>query len=152
MERVAALYIYCNYQEEWSQTAANLLSSLFRQVVERCPDVSKAVTNFHQVHNATRPTYDEFKSVFLTEIQTYAKAFVVIDALVECTEGTRAALVKALKGSVTNIMVTTRYSVKAEQDSDGLIWFDVQAKDSDFQKYIESRIADKRQLARQHCS
>lgn len=148
-ERVAALCIFCNYQEESSQTAANLLSSLFRQVVERCPDVSKAVTDFRQVHNATRPTVDEFKSAFLTEIKTYAKAFVVIDILDECAEGTRAALLKALKGKAINIMVTTRYSVKAEQDFDGLKCLDIKAKDSDVQKHIESRIGYERQLARQ---
>lgn len=118
-------------------------------MVERCPDVSKAVTDFRQVHKATRPTVDEFKSAFLTEIQTYAKAFVVIDILDECAEGTRAALLKALKGSAFNIMVTTRYSVKAEQDFDGLICLDIKAKDSDVQKYIESRIGYERQLARQ---
>lgn len=149
-ERVAALCIYFNHKEAASQTAVHLLSSLLRQVVERCSDVSKAVTDFRRVHNTTGPTFDQVKSAFVTEIEPYEKIFVIIDALDECaSEKIQRVLLEALKSPVINIMVTTRYSVKAENFFSHVGYLDIRAKDSDVQKYIESRIADESRLTRQ---
>ena len=77
-ERVAALCIYFNHKEAASQTAVHLLSSLLRQVVERCSDVSKVITDFRRVHNTTRPTFDQFKSAFVTEIEPYEKILLLL--------------------------------------------------------------------------
>lgn len=158
-ERVAALCIYFNHKEEASQTAVHLLSSLLRQVVERCSDVSKAITNFRRDHKTTRPTFDQLKSAFETEIEPYEKIFVIIDALDECAdEKTQRVLLDALKSPAISIMVTTRNSVKAEKFFNGVLFepyvvgvirLDIRAKDSDVQKYIESRIANESRLARQ---
>lgn len=58
-------------------------------------------------------------------------------------------LLEALKSPVINIMVTTRYLVKAENFFCKVGYLDIRAKDSDVQKYIESRIADESRLTRQ---
>ena len=73
---------------------------------------------------------------------TFSKAFVVVDALDECTDRTRAELLIALRslGSNVSMLVTSRNLASIAQEFHETKHLDIRASDKDVEKYIEGRI------------
>jgi hypothetical protein len=111
---IGIAFVYCNYKEQAQQTVSNLIANLLKQMVQRRRDISDNMRSFYHHHQCedNRPTLDEITGALNSEIQTYSKVFLIVDALDECREddGTREKLLKVLRsldGNV-NLMVTSR--------------------------------------------
>jgi hypothetical protein len=95
-EMVGIAFICCNYIDQAKQTVSNLVSSLLKQMVQHRWAISDNVNSFYQCHRreSTHPTLDQITCVLQSEIRTYPKVFIVVDALDECREddGTRVRL------------------------------------------------------------
>jgi hypothetical protein len=146
-ENVAVLCIYCNYKEQTEQTASGLVASLLKQIVQDRGSVSDITKSFYGPFrfNSRRPSLDDFTNTLREEFQTFTKAFVVVDALDECSadDGTRAELLRRLRslGKNVNLMVTSRDLLTIAADFEGAQRLDIQAKDSDIRRYVECRLA-----------
>src|SRR3984957_19838431 len=113
-ESAAIAIVYCNYKEQADQTVSNLVAALLKQIVEDRRAISDHVKSFYERHQRrkTRPTRDQLTEVLISEIRTYSKVFIIIDALDECREddATRAMLLRTLRSlpEQVNLMVTSR--------------------------------------------
>jgi transposase len=139
--------MYCNYKEQAEQTVSNLVASLLKQMVQNRSAISDDVKSFwehHQRQNA-RPTLDQVADALKSEIKTYSKVFIVVDALDECREddATRAKLLKVLRslGGNVNLMVTSRDLPSIARDFEETKSLYIHAKDQDIRIYLEGRIA-----------
>ena len=115
----------------WSKTAA----------------ISDDVKSFYDLHRRreAHPTLDQLTDVLISEIRTYSKVFIVVDALDECREddATRAMLLEVLRSlpRQVNLMVTSRNLPSIGRDFEGAKRLHIRAKDDDMKAYIEGRIA-----------
>jgi hypothetical protein len=129
-------------------TAPNIIASVLKQLIQTRDAVSTNTKSFHKRHQRLRtsPTLVEFTGALKYEISTFSKAFIIIDALDECSEdnGTRSSLLSALRSLSGNIrvLVTSRDipSINIEQDFFGTRRLDIRAEENDMKKYIRSRI------------
>ena len=98
---VATASIYCNYKEQTEHTVSNLVASLLKQMVQDSRAISDDIKSFYKRHHrrAARPTLDQLTNILISEIQSYSKVFIVVDALDECREddATRATLLEVLR-------------------------------------------------------
>jgi len=145
----AIVCIYCNYKEQTEQTVSELIASLLKQLVQDRPMTSDHVKSLYEQHVArgTRPTYDELRKVFQSEIGT-STVYVVVDALDECLERDQGHLMTELRslGSAIHLMVTSRPLLSIEQLFQHATRLDIWANDADVRKYVEDRIGHEYRL------
>ena len=152
-DKVAIAYFYCNYKER-DQTADSLTASLLRQLVQSHPGLLAKIKSLYKLHSReqTRPPLVEYLRLLLNVTQMFSKAFVLIDALDECSErdGTRDSLLKALReiGPHVHILITSRLvPVTTDQFGDAS-QLEIRARDEDVATYVKSRIATSARLLR----
>jgi len=138
--------MYCNYQEQTTQTVANLIASLLKQFVQNSRTVSDNTRSFYDRHRGQRtyPTLDEFIKALEVEIKSYTQVFIVVDALDECSEvnGTRMKLIRVLRSlpRSVNLMVTSRDLASIKQEFLDAGRLRIRAHDEDITKYVENQL------------
>src|ERR1700722_1748401 len=144
-DSVATTFIYCNYKAQAEQTASNLIATLLKQIVQDRRAISDHVKSFYERHRRryTHPTLDQLTNVLISEIQTYSKVFIVVDALDECREDDETRLLEVLRSlpQQVNLMVTSRNLPSIGRQFEGAKRLHIRAKDDDMKVYIEGRIA-----------
>jgi hypothetical protein len=146
--------IYCNYKEKDAQTPANLIASLWMQLVEDRSSLSTDVKDLYDdcVNRGTRPPLSEVSKVLQSEITKYTKVFIVLDALDECSEsdGTRQIFLTEMRKLIPNIslLVTSRDITSIELEFQTAARLEIRANDEDIRSYLKSRIEGQPQLAR----
>src|SRR3984957_11857169 len=146
-DSVATTFLYCNYKEQAEQTVSNLVATLLKQIIQDRRAISDHVKSFYERHHRreARPTLDQLTEVLISEIRTYSKIFIIVDALDECREddATRALLLEALRSlpPQVNLMVTSRNLPSIGRDFEGAKRLHIRAKDDDMRVYIKGRIA-----------
>jgi len=145
--KIAVLCIYCNYKEQVEQTVTKLVTSLLKQIVE---EPGAALDHIKRLYircrtNDTQPTLHELTTALESEIRTYSKVFIVVDALDECHEedGTRAKFITVLQSLAGNVhlMVTSRDLPSIAREFHGKRQLIIRANDDDIKMYINGRIA-----------
>jgi hypothetical protein len=151
--KVGIVCIYCDYKEQSTQKVTHLIASLLKQLVQDCPAISDNVKSFYHHHRSrnTDPTLDEITTAWETEVKSYAKVFIVVDALDEYidTHGSRAKLLEALRSLAgpINLMVTSRDLPSIEQHFREAQHLNIRATDEDVTKYVQSHLASHPGLA-----
>ncbi|KAJ7574506.1 hypothetical protein C8J56DRAFT_1172812 [Mycena floridula] len=85
------IYIYCEYNRKVEQTSMRLLGSILKQLVERRPAISQHLLSLYKTHSSqkTMPTFPELMDALHTELQSYTRAYLIVDALDECSDEAR---------------------------------------------------------------
>lgn len=143
LEDVAVTCIYCNYKERSRQTVLNLILSLLKQLVQDHSAIYKNIKPFYKLHidQGTHPNLRQSQEAFELATAAFSKVFIIVDALDECSDGTRMELLSALQSgaSTINLLVTSRDLALIAQEFS--IHLNIRASDQDIQKYIAGRIA-----------
>jgi len=105
----------------------------------------------YHIKKGTRPTLSEYSKLLQSEVRTFSKAFIIIDALDECPEinGTRMSFlteVRKLQPSI-HLLVTSRHIPAIEREFREATRLEISASDEDVRRYLEGRIAKESQLA-----
>ena len=151
---VAIACIYFNYKEQIEQTACNVVASVLKQLLQNQSKASADVQLLYNHHNKqnTRPELGELVKALRSEIKSYSKVFIVVDALDECPEdnGVRQHILTELRSlaATVNLMFTSRHLTAIEREFQGAERLDVQATDNDIRQYIKGRISREHRLAR----
>jgi hypothetical protein len=143
--------IYCNYKEKTEQTFVNLIGSLLKQFLQERPTIPDDVKRLYYGHyrRGIKPTHDEITQALQSEIRSYSKTFIVVDALDECSDSEIwKGLLKELRSLYGNInlMITSRYlpAIEREFDRGGMfsksIRLEIRATDRDVRKYLEGQM------------
>ncbi|KFZ04599.1 hypothetical protein V502_10030, partial [Pseudogymnoascus sp. VKM F-4520 (FW-2644)] len=87
-DNVGVAYIYCNYKRRETQTATDLLAAILKQLVQERPLYGEPVATLHKQHadRRTGPSLDEIRTALNSVLNSYSKAYIIIDALDECTD------------------------------------------------------------------
>lgn len=92
--------------------------------------VKKWYKNLHDFRNA-RPKFPDLIAVLRSEIGTYSKVYIVVDALDECLECDQANVLKTLRSPADVNLVMSRPLLSMEQEFQGVGRLDISANSSD---------------------
>lgn len=141
---IAVACIFCNYKERSTQSLEELVASTLKQIIQDRPLASDNIKTFCSEFRdkQRRPRLTDLINVLRSEIGTYSKVFFVLDALDECLEDYQGRLITEFESisSTVYLMVTSRPLDLIKQQFQDACHLDINAKNEDVQKYIDSRI------------
>lgn len=156
-DAVGVAGVYCNFKERDSQSPENLLAACWAQLAPQ--KLPETLVNMYRTHSPknTRPNWDEIFKAFESCITQLRTTYLVIDALDECSENVRNALMVLFKPLPYRIrlLVTIRHIDEILREFRASPMVEIRASPSDLKKYIASRIESNRRLAghvRDHAS
>jgi hypothetical protein len=145
---VGLAYVFCNYNSQVDQNLHNLLSALLKQLVQNRADIAVPVTSLydHHLNQKSRPSLEEIFTALLTVCSNYARVYVVLDALDECTDqdGTRSQLIEKLRDlqmrTNVRLLLTSRFipGITEKFRLDPVL--EVQASEDDVKRFVTGQI------------
>ncbi len=135
------------------QTPENLLAGVCVQLADTLSGpLSKTLVDIYGSHSRlqTRPTLIEILKVLESTVDRLDTAYLVIDALDECSEQVRNVLltrIEALPGN-TRLLVTTRHVDDIVNRYREIPKIEIRATEIDLTNYITSRIFSSTRLTR----
>lgn len=148
-ESVGVAAIYCNFKERDSQTLENLLAGWCEQLVRQTlPKLLVDIYGIHKDEN-TRATWTEISQIFEDIVTRLDIAYLVVDALDECSEDVRDGLLTFFKTlrSDTRLLVTTRHIDEITGGFRSSPTVEIRASLGDLEKYVASRVGSNRRLS-----
>ena len=151
-EDVAIVVLYLKYNDP-EQTLENLLASIVKQLAqETFIHVPPFLLDLYERHN------DRNTPLSLTEIlevldvcaTNHSKMFFIVDALDECSDEVRWALVQKIRslGPRMRLLITSRPLDSIDQELEGFARLDIKADKADLELYIDHHITKSRHLQR----
>ena len=141
-------FAFCNYKDRASQTAVNLFASLLRQVLEGkqqpLPETYRMLTE--NQFRSQRSTLQELSSYLRAELATFARTFVIVDAIDEFEDDVvnTVEFISELRRLATsanaNIIITSRPILHIEQAFARAIRSEISAASSDIYAYLSERM------------
>ncbi|KAJ6594719.1 hypothetical protein B0H19DRAFT_860962, partial [Mycena capillaripes] len=149
----AVACMYLNHKETEMQTLANLLASLWKQLVVDKP-MPPAVHELYKAHHerGTRPLPDEVLKILHSAVAEYSKVYLIVDALDEYPEAPRLKLLEYLlmmmKAPTVNLMLTSRPHITLDPFFPGRSILDINADENDIRQYIDVHIQKSPRLSK----
>ncbi|KAJ7094767.1 hypothetical protein C8R44DRAFT_645244, partial [Mycena epipterygia] len=147
---IGVAVIYLNHKESDAHSPANLLASLWRQLILGKP-IGSNVHELYEKHREprTRPSLAEAQAILCSIIREYSNVFILIDALDEYPEAQRNNLLCHLSrlGSNVNLLVTSRSHITIN-DPTSFETLEIRAKEVDIRKYLEGQILKSPRLSK----
>jgi len=142
--------IYLDHQDQ--QKSEHLLGSLLRQVLEELNEIPKPLQdlfNRHHVHN-TSASADEIFETIQECFDMYRNMYFVVDALDECNEATRWALIGKLRDLTPKVhLLITSQDLESIQEE---LWdferLEIKANQIDVEMFIDQQILKNKHLKR----
>jgi hypothetical protein len=137
--------MYLNHKETETQTLANLLAGLWKQLVVGKP-MPPAVHELYNAHHerSTRPLLDEVLKILRSAIAEYSKVYLIVDALDEYPEAARLELLEHLSAIMTvptvNLMLTSRPHITLDPFFVDRHTMDIKATENNIRQYIDIHI------------
>jgi hypothetical protein len=152
-DNVGVACVYCNFKDQDTQTATNLIAGIWRQLAQCQNSLAKDVKELYTNHHGDkRPTLVEVAKILGSEINRHSKVFVLIDALDECSEesGCRKNFHTELQVLPSNvhILVTSRDLDTIARWNKGSKKLEIKARTEDIQAYVQRRISEDDRLLR----
>jgi hypothetical protein len=151
-DTVAVVFIYCNYKAQYS--VLQLLEALLKQLAfRRLTSTSMDSLQNHCIGRDSRPSFDTLTTVLKTEIETYSRIFIIIDALDECfPERVQVDLLENIRSLIVTphakLMVTSRHIPSIESAIHADITLEITAMEADVRSHVEARIFNSNTLKR----
>lgn len=148
--KVGIAYVYCNYKRQTEQTIHHLMASLLKQLIQQQPDLPEQVSSLYSrfMERRTRPSIDEISSAIGSIVHGLARAFIVMDALDECTDSskTRSMLLKEIaklqvQGNIC-FFATSRFVPDITAEFRGMASLEIRATDGDVQVYLKDHMSE----------
>ncbi|KAJ7126657.1 ankyrin repeat-containing domain protein, partial [Mycena filopes] len=134
--------VYLNHKETKIQTPANLLASIWRQLVIGRRDISDVKTLYQKhLEKQTTPSLAEIENIVHSEIGI-SKVYIVVDAVDEYPEDLRQILLPALAamGPTCNLMMTSRPHITPSPAFQNIKFLEIHAHVDDIQAYVNMEI------------
>lgn len=146
-KNIACAYVYFDYKDQKKQNLTGLLSSLLAQLVRNRNEISQVTIEIHDASRSSgmSPSSDEYFLMLESQIKTFDRVFIVVDALDECIDDMETNTRKTFLGKLheltrrAHILFTSRpMNIERQVKADRKI--EIVAKDDDLRKYLQSRI------------
>lgn len=144
---IGIAYIYFSYHQNYEK-ADDLLLSVLKQLAQIRLPLPTCITALYEQHKdkGSRPSLEAVSSALQSMLGTYARTFIVIDALDECADikGCRskflAEILNLRTKSAVNIFATTRHNMEITKQFEGSTFLEVFARGEDVRKYLDDHI------------
>lgn len=97
---VGIAFLYCNFRQQQEQQVIHLFSSLLKQFAQRQPSLPRSIVKLYEDHerDKSRPSLGEISTALQSVIMGCSKAFIIVDALDECsvTDGVLSRFLEGL--------------------------------------------------------
>ncbi|KAI1149764.1 hypothetical protein F4825DRAFT_453150 [Nemania diffusa] len=154
---VGIAYVYCSFQRRQQQRAEDILASLLRQLAQGRPSLPNSVKLLYEKHSKqrTRPSLSDISRVLQSVVVSYSRVFIVIDAVDECYEADRTALLSEIfriqKECRVTFFATSRFIIpELVEKPDSAIFLPIQANEEDVRRYIDSKMSSLPSFVRQN--
>ena len=144
-------YFYFDFQNRGNQQCESLLRSLIAQFSGQAPSIPEALEQLHARCQATEyhPDSDDLTATLQSIIQEFQHAYIVVDALDECTE--RESLLELIrkivdwKSSTLHILMTSRKEREIEDSLGPQCWYTMALQESVVARDIEMHVFERLQ-------
>ncbi|KAH8682874.1 hypothetical protein BGZ60DRAFT_443458, partial [Tricladium varicosporioides] len=147
-DNTACIYVYFDYKDQQRQDLTNILSSLLAQLIRIRTVISPEVKNLHNTlkTKGMYPSPEEHLQMLKSQVRSFSKVFIVVDALDECLNDAKAStmdeFLEALRQLPENVhfLFTSRpdISIGSKIEADRSI--DIVARDSDLKLYLKNYV------------
>ncbi|RTE83641.1 hypothetical protein BHE90_001843 [Fusarium euwallaceae] len=146
-------FLLCDFNSQQEQCPEDLLANLLKQLIQNRPiptDLQELFLQYKSKPPGCRPMMDELLGCLATEISSYERVFVAIDALDEYKTENWTKLLEAIFGlqhaSKLNVFVTLRpiqenFSVFDESGTTVHV-LEIRAHQDDIDKFLDCKITD----------
>jgi hypothetical protein len=150
--QIAVAYVYCDYRDNVQQTAVNMVSTLLKQVIDAHSDHLPAgvIDSLKKQRSKGRPTLEESCHLLESALQSFSKFYICVDALDECLEEDRKALLHSISrllqrfGNTTaRVFTTGRPHMKASIEKTFTVppcEVVLEANEDDIRRYIQWKL------------
>ena len=151
---IAIIYIYCDYKDSSTHSVNALLSSLLRQLIEQTPR-AESIAELSMILNENAKYRDPTEAELFTWVCTVSKDFnnvyIFVDALDECPELSRDALLLRLEQfsqfGQTRLFLTSRPNIDIKSRLQNISRIEIAASTPDIEAYLHSEIQKSGRLA-----
>jgi len=148
-DNVGVAYLFCDYKKQEEQTFINLIASILKQLAQQQITISDGIANCYHDHvmQKTYPTINQFCDLLKCGLTKFARTYIVIDALDECSDdySIRRRLLDTLRelqqSSLINIMVTSRPIPHIVSSFPSGLTQEIRASESDIRRYLDSQMS-----------
>ncbi|KAI1847679.1 hypothetical protein JX265_013939 [Neoarthrinium moseri] len=145
----AVAYIYFNFNRKEEQRLEDLMSSLLKQLAQNSLSLPPVLKELHERHakKHTGPTLEEISTVFRTVTATFARVFVIVDALDECqaADNCRARFLHQLLSLQAqrgfSVFATSRHMPDIEKEFSSSLTIEIRASEEDIGRYLKSALS-----------
>ena len=150
----AVIYVYCDYKDSLTHSVTALLSSLLRQLIEQTPR-TESIGELSMILNENAKHRDPTEAELFTWVCTVCKDFndvyIFVDALDECPELSRDALLLRLQQlsqfRQTRLLLTSRLSIDIKSRLANVSRIEIAASALDIEAYLHSEIQKSSRLS-----
>lgn len=150
---VAVAYHYFDFRDQQCQSAEAMLSSLLKQLASAKTELPHHELELYRkfTRQQRQPRQEDLEKVIVPTCKAFDRAFLVIDALDECSPERRRAVIEALKRlhevQSISIFVTSRpYPGDVTKAFEPFPKIDIEARDPDVRKYVRKEIDNNHNL------
>lgn len=139
-------FLYCNYRMWEKQDAKSLFAMVLRQLAEQCASVPESVKALYTSckRKKTGPSFPEILDTLSGVVGSQDRAFLVIDALDECSDKARKILLAKLqelrRNTKTSVMATSRPHGLLEREFEGDAQLEIRAVERDIDLYLDGQL------------
>jgi hypothetical protein len=147
---IGIAFLYCNFRQQKGQRPIDLFLNLLKQFSQRQPLLPECVRRLYNDHerNRTRPSFDEISDILYSVIANCPRAFIIIDALDECSGTDRVLsrfmeeLFKLQAKTGCSVFATSRpiLDIPKEFKRRGSSIVEIRARDEDVRRYLDGHI------------
>jgi hypothetical protein len=141
-------FVYCDSEDREKQTAANLISSLTRQLLEPCTDIPAEVRELYNscLREKRSPTLTEHEMLLQSVLHISRRTFIIIDALDELPHQHK----DSFRSVIEQLAPSARFLITARPDEhvfEGASRVKIEAIKSDVKAYLEFEMENDQQFA-----
>lgn len=125
-ERAAVACLFCEYERQKDQTLRSLVLAILRQLADQCeilPDSVTALFSQYESIGSSHLRFEDISVALTATLGEFSRVYIVVDALDECSDGTRRELLAHLaeqqRKSELRILATARPTVDFRKEYGG---------------------------------
>ncbi|PBK87744.1 hypothetical protein ARMGADRAFT_862203, partial [Armillaria gallica] len=143
-EKTLILNIFCDYKSAATQTIANLLCSLLKQLVQDNGLSGPITSLYNQFYfDLTPPALSVLTKILSQELKSFSHVYIVLDALDEFTDDKQEELINKMRslGDNIHLLVTSREIPKIGRLFEEDARLDIQATDADITTFVADKLS-----------
>jgi hypothetical protein len=145
-ENLGLAYVYCNYNDQSTQTAVAYMASLAKQLSSEKASLPRPLELLYETleMGERRPDLKHLRSLLISLADSFDRTFVVVDGLDECCLIHERALfmesLRVLAKKSVRVLVTSRPNLEdINLQYESVLQVAITAIDSDIEKYVRDR-------------